>query len=273
MKAYVKIFFLLLSVTLAVLATSTNSIEQIRNRSNGRIEKIMQSDSLQLEWAKALDFQTYHVQGLEVVANYFFVTSVDKKTKRGWLLRIDRKSMQLDSSLELTDGARFHPGGMQYDGHQLWIPLAEYRRKSSTKILCVDPITLRVTPIFNVNDHIGAIATDFGNRLFGANWNAEEFYVWDYAGKKLQVVNTPTHFAYQDIKFKDGFLFCNGYRADTAAVDLITTDGWELKKRVILPSNGWTGNMSREGMAVEDGKFYFLPDDGPDSKIYRFTVY
>jgi len=44
-----------------------------------------------------------------------------------------------------------------------------------------------------------------------------------------------------------------------------------LVKRIDLPQDVWKSTLSREGMAF-DGNLYFLPDDGPDSRILIFTL-
>jgi len=44
--------------------------------------------------------------------------------------------------IELTDGAKYHPGGMDYDGEHIWVSVAEYRPNSKRNIYRVDPNTL-----------------------------------------------------------------------------------------------------------------------------------
>src|SRR5579871_3967352 len=52
----------------------------------------------------------FHVQGVDVDADFIYVTSVDKDGKRGYLHKFTRDGA-LVKMIELTDGARFHPGG------------------------------------------------------------------------------------------------------------------------------------------------------------------
>ncbi len=51
----------------------------------------------------------------------------------------------------------FHPGGMDYDGRYLWVPVAEYRPNSQTRIYRVNPRTLAAELVFTAKDHIGGL--------------------------------------------------------------------------------------------------------------------
>lgn len=219
-----------------------------------------------------LKFSTYHVQGLDITEQFYFVTSVDTEQNRDWLFKIDRKNASLISKKELTDGALIHPGGLQYDGRFLWVPNAEYKRQSRTMVYGLDPDTLEIRTSFPVDDHIGAVASDGKNLLYGVNWDALHFYTWDIDGRKLNKVDSPTSMAYQDIKYFAGKLLCSGHKDDVSAVDIIDTENWTLIKRFDLPKDKWKSTLTREGMAF-DGNLYFLPDDGPDSRILIFDLH
>jgi hypothetical protein len=218
-----------------------------------------------------LRFDTYHVQGLEVTEQFYFITSVDRKQNRGWLFKINRKKADLHSKMELTDGALIHPGGTQFDGRYLWIPNAEYKRESRTMIYGIDPNSLEIRRSFPVDDHIGAVASDGRNLLYGVNWDAINFYTWDFEGHLKQKVDSPMSMAYQDIKYFAGKLLCSGHKGGSSAIDIIDPESWTLTKRIELPRDGWKKTLGSEGMAY-DGNLYFLPDDGPDSKIMIFTL-
>jgi hypothetical protein len=218
-----------------------------------------------------LKFSTYHVQGLDITEQFYFVTSVDREQNRAWLFKIDRQNGDLISKKELTDGALIHPGGLQYDGRLLWVPNAEYKRQSRTMVYGIDPDTLEICTSFTVDDHIGAVASDGKNLLYGANWDALHFYTWDIDGRKLKKIDSPTLMAYQDIKYFADKLLCSGHKDGVSAVDIIDPENWTLVKRVGLPKHMWKSNLTREGMAF-DGNLYFLPDDGPDSRILIFDL-
>jgi hypothetical protein len=77
--------------------------------------------------------------------------------------------------------------------------------------------------------------------------------------------------AYQDIKYFGGKLLCSGHHDNVCAVDIIDPDSWTLVKRIDLPKDKWKSNLTREGMAFDED-LYFLPDDGPDSRILIFAL-
>jgi len=236
------------------------------------LEKVLSCGSLRFVGEIKLDFDTFHVQGLEIAGQYGYVTSVNTKSspKKGWLFKINISDGALVQKRDLTEGDRIHPGGLQYDGRYLWIPVAEYRRQAWTTIVAVDPKTLKTVRSFSVNDHIGALASDGKNRLFGFGWDAERLYVWNWDGDEIEALVSPAAgLSYQDVKFLDGMLLCCGHRGRVSAIDLIDVTNWELKKRIILPRQQW---LSREGMTYHDGKLYFLPYDGPNSKIFIFEL-
>ena len=73
----------------------------------------------------------------------------------------------------ISDGHRYHPGGLDFDGEFLWLPVAEYRPNSSTDIYRVDPTTYDVTKLFTVSDHIGGVVRDQKTgHLVGQSWGS-----------------------------------------------------------------------------------------------------
>lgn len=236
------------------------------------VEEVLSCGSLRFVKEIKLEFDTFHVQGLEIVGQYGYVTSVNTKSspKKGWLFKIDISDGALVQKRDLTEGERIHPGGLQYDGRYLWIPVAEYRREALTTIVAVDPKTLKTVKSFTVNDHIGSLASNGQDRLFGYGWGAERLYVWSWDGDEIEALVSPSAgLSYQDIKFLDGMLLCCGHRGGVSAIDIISTTDWELKKRIFLPEQPW---LSREGMTYHNERFYFLPDDGPNSKIFIYEL-
>jgi hypothetical protein len=43
------------------------------------------------------------------------------------------------SDLRIGEGSIYHPGGIDYDGRHIWIPVAEYRPNSRSIVYRVDP--------------------------------------------------------------------------------------------------------------------------------------
>lgn len=235
------------------------------------LQTLLDSADIELVRHVPLRFATYHVQGLDLTDRFYFVTSVDTEQKRAWLFRIDRQNGTLNAKMDMTDGSLIHPGGIQVDGRHLWIPNAEYRRESRTIIYGVDPNSLERRRSFPVDDHIGAIASDGRDLLYGVNWDAVHFYAWDFDGHQLSKVTSPTSATYQDIKYCAGKLLCSGHQDGRSVIDIVDPETWRLVRRIDLPRDRWKTTLSREGMTF-DGNLYFLPDDGPDSCILVFAL-
>ena len=264
-----RVLFIILLLAFS-LTCNCNKINE--NSQANALDLLLHCGKMELIRQVPLKFSTYHVQGLEITEEFYFVTSVDTKQSRAWLFKIDRKNVGLISQVELTDGALVHPGGLQYDGRFLWIPNAEYKRQSRTMVHGLDPDSLKIHTSFGVDDHIGAVASDGKNLLYGVNWDALHFYKWDIRGRQLKKVNSPTSMAYQDIKYFAGKLLCSGHKGSISVLDIIDPEKWALVKRINLPKDKWPSKLTREGMAF-DGSLYFLPDDGPDSRILIFTLH
>jgi hypothetical protein len=262
-RFFLLIIFLIFSLLLSCCQYEDSQINDLNC--------LLNSNNLKLESQVPLEFSTCHVQGLEVTERFYFVTSVDTKQDRAWLFKIDRDNASLIKQKELTDGVLIHPGGLHFDGRYLWIPNAEYKRQSRTVVYGLDPDTLEICTWFSVGDHIGAVASDGKNLIYGVNWDALHFYTWDFSGRQLKKIDSPTSMAYQDIKYFAGKLLCSGHRGDISALDIIDPENWTLVRRINLPYNSWRSKLSREGMAF-DGNLYFLPDDGPDSRILIFGL-
>lgn len=263
-----RIFFVILLSILLLISSCQNFN---KNSQDEALNLLCQSNKPELVHQVPLKFDTYHVQGLDITDQFYFVTSVDTKENRAWLFKIDRQNAGLVFRKELTDGALIHPGGLQHDGRYIWVPNAEYRRQSRTMIYGLDPDSLEIRTSFSIDDHIGAVASDGKNFLYGVNWDALQFYKWDMEGSLLQKLDSPTSMAYQDIKYFGGRLLCSGHKGDVSAIDIIDPEKWTLIKRINLPKDKWKTTLTREGMAF-DGKLYFLPDDGPDSCILIFGL-
>src|SRR5207247_9929150 len=122
--------------------------------------------------------ETHHVQGIDLDNRRLWVTSVDTPNRKGYLQEFSRASGELLRRVELTRGDRFHPGGIAGDRESLWVPVAEYRRESSSVIQKRSKRTLEVEFEFEVADHIGCVAIA-GDFVIGGNWDSRQFYVWD----------------------------------------------------------------------------------------------
>lgn len=218
-----------------------------------------------------LENKTHHVQGIVVENGALWVSSVSKAASAGYLHEFDLHSGRHRATVAIHDGARYHPGGMDQEEDSIWVPVAEYRRHSSSTMLKLNKKTREVTGRFEVDDHIGCVAVA-GDRLIGGNWDSREFYFWNREGTLLAKKENPSKVAYQDLKFQDGMLLASGnISPDEGAIDWLDPDTLQLRKRILGGKTDRGVRFTNEGMAVVDGKLYLLPEDGP-SRLFVFQL-
>jgi hypothetical protein len=214
---------------------------------------------------------THHVQGIDLDARRLWVTSVDTEARKGYLHEFALPGGTLARAVDVSDGVRFHPGGIAADASSIWLPVAEYRRASTSVIQRRDKRTLEVESQFAVNDHIGCIAVT-GDELIGGNWDSREFYVWDRGGKLLREIANPTDNAYQDLKFDGQRLVASGLLPDhTGAIDWLEWPALRLVRRVKMGKTSRGAPFTREGMALRGGELLLVPEDGP-SRVFFFKM-
>lgn len=225
-----------------------------------------------------IEHETHHVQGLCVNERFFWISSVDTKAKKGWVYRVDRGTGKMIAERDITLGDQYHPGGMQIASGELWVPVAEYKPLSTSTMLRLDPETLETKGSFPVEDHLGGVAIDDRGNVFAANWDCRFIYLFDGTGKELKKVPSPTKVAYQDMKWRNGELWAagtlrQGIRSQ-AVVDVLDVADWVLVNRYVLDGKPKDGkfSFSREGFDYFEGSFYLLPEDGPNSTVYRFPL-
>ncbi len=190
--------------------------------------------------AVPVSFRTHHPQGMVKIGDQFIVSSVEVRvpTRRvpqasagydrdagegvGHVFKIDTGGRLL-ADLRLGEGAIYHPGGIDYDGTHVWIPVAEYRPNSRSIVYRLDPMTMQAAEVFRVADHIGAIVHNTDDRtLHGVSWGSRRFYQWtldrdgkvtnaEAAPEGLRTLN-PSHYVdYQDCKYVGGRrMLCSG---------------------------------------------------------------
>jgi hypothetical protein len=220
--------------------------------------------------AVALHAPLDHVQGIDVEGDSLWVSSVDRKARQGFLHLFDNASGELRAEVAVERGARYHPGGIAVDGDAVWVPVAEYRRSSSSLIQRRDKRTLRLLGEFEVADHIGCIAA--GETLVGGNWDSRIFSEWTREGRLLRRRPNPTPNAYQDLKRMAEALVASGkLSAEQGAIDWLDPESLALRRRVVTGKTDRGVLFTNEGMAVRDGKLYLLPEDAP-SRLFVFRL-
>ncbi len=258
-----------------------------------------------------LDFKTFHPQGLVRTKSHFFISSVeilerprlhpnampgepDRSEGRGraHLFKVD-PSGRLLQDLALGEAARaiYHPGGMGFDGRNLWIPVAQYRPHSVSIVYRVDAQTFKAEAIFEVRDHVGALVYDRErNLLHGASWGSRTFHTWDLTGRELGRWTNGSHYVdYQDCQYvPTRYMLCGGTsehslpqlgRFALGGLGLVDLDGHRVVHEVPVllypqeagPQTVMTRNPVHAEMDGNSIRFYFIPEDDR-SFIYVYRV-
>lgn len=215
--------------------------------------------------------ETHHVQGIDLDTHHLWVTSVDTPNRKGYLQEFSRSTGDLIRQVEVTRGERFHPGGIAADRDSLWVPVAEYRRESTSVIQKRSKRTLQVEFEFAVDDHIGCVAV-IGDSVIGGNWDSRQFYVWDRRGHLVRKIANPGENAYQDMKFVSGRLIASGLLPGGAgAVDWLDYPSLRLIRRLSAGKSDRGVTYTREGMTFRSGRLYLLPEDST-SRLFEFQL-
>jgi len=261
-------------------------------------------------------FDTQHPQGMVKIGEDYYVTAVEikKPTTRypqlqdgydrdtgegtGHLFKFD-KTGKLLADLLLGEGPVYHPGGIDYDGRYIWVPVAEYRPNSSAIVYRVDPATMKATEVFRYRDHIGGIVhnTD-DNTLHGVSWGSRRFYRFtlddqgkvtnaNVASEQLRKPNRSGYIDYQDCKYVGRReMLCSGLNNYQMKKDgpRFPLGGFEIvdlrSDQAIsqMPIELWTESglpMTYNPMWIEATatglRTYFLPEDNK-STLYIYEA-
>jgi hypothetical protein len=242
-----------------------------------------------------VQFRTWHPQGLVKIGDTFFVSSVEVRSRErgdgtGHLFKID-KAGGLIADLTLGEGAIYHPGGIDFDGTDIWVPTAEYRPDSRSIVYRVDPASMKATEVFRFADHLGAIVhdTDAG-RLHAVSWGSRRLYSWTDGEEKAAPLRTtnPSHYVdYQDCKYAGRRrMVCSGVTEirQTPQSPVFRFGGIEIVDLdrglpvFQVPVLLWTGSglaMTQNPMWLDEApaglRAYFMPEDDA-STIYVYEV-
>jgi hypothetical protein len=306
-----------LLIALTVVAASLQSpARDDRATVADRVQLLTRASTWTRVAAVPIKFRTFHPQGMVKIGNALFITSVEVTTAPqrfpapvggydrdtgagvGHLFKVDLDGNLL-ASMTLGEGAVYHPGGIDYDGTSIWVPLSEYRPDSRSIIVKVDPGTMKATEVFRFPDSIGAIVHNTDDRtLHGMSWGSRRFYRWTMDGngrvtnagappETLRTLN-PSHYVdYQDCKYAGSRrMLCTGLsdlRQNPASpafrlggLDLVSlADGRPLHQ---VPVPLWTASgldMTHNPVWLEPGaaglRAYFMPEDD-QSTLYIYDV-
>jgi hypothetical protein len=168
----------------------------------------------------ALDFPTHHPQGFALVGDRIFMSTVEiieppvrypepidgydrsPGKGRGHVLVLDRGGHLL-RDVVLGEGDAYHPGGIDFDGRSVWVPVAEYRPNSAAIVYRLDPVTLRAREAFRVRDHVGGVVRDRATgEVHGVSWGSRTLYRWTPWGRQLARTPNEDHLLdYQDCDY------------------------------------------------------------------------
>jgi hypothetical protein len=308
----------LVALTLSIAAMGVALSSQPGDRAGlGERFRTLTRDATWTEAARIpMRFPTFHPQGMVRIGDALFVSSVEitRPTTRyatpsggydrdtgqgvGHLFKIDLRPDRAGTLLAATtlgEGSIYHPGGLDFDGTSLWVPVAEYRPDSRSLIYTVDPQTLKATLVLRVADHIGGLVRDTDSRaLHGVSWGSRRFFTWAMRADGGLEATAPTirlnpsHYVdYQDCHYAGrGAMLCGGVsdlRTTPAAapirlggLDLVDLgDGRPLHQ---LPVRLWTSSgqaMTRNPVWLEPAgaglRAWFMPEDDA-SVLYVYDV-
>src|SRR5262249_26241211 len=155
-RIHMRILSLVIGAAMAALVASSASADSALAE---RIMQLTRGSQWRAVATLPLNFPTHHPQGMVRVGDRFFVTSVEiiEATQRydaprdglarsagrgrGHLFEIDLQG-NLKRQIVLGEGDVYHPGGIDYDGRYVWVPVAEYRPNSHAIVYRVDPASL-----------------------------------------------------------------------------------------------------------------------------------
>ena len=264
-----------------------------------------------------LQFPTQHPQGMIHHDGRIFLSSVEiiEATERfpeprdgmdrsagrgrGHLFEVDAEGRLL-RSVTAGEGDIYHPGGLDFDGTHIWLPVAEYRPNRHSIIYRVDPATLRAEEVFRFADHIGGLVMDrASNTLYGVSWGSRRLYAWplgadgrptnrDERPEALRRLNPSHYIDYQDChSVGEGLALCSGlntYRPRGPDGPAFALGGVELvdlrRGNAVfqLPVELWTEDgkpMTQNPFAVAaqgNGlRFWFAPEDDR-TRLFTYDV-
>ncbi len=285
------------------IALATGAQQQTRSLVGDRATTLTRDTQWTLVASVPIRFRTFHPQGMVKIGETIFISSVEVTvpTKRfpapvngmdrdtgegvGHLFKLDA-SGNLVTDIRIGEKTMYHPGGMDYDGTSIWVPVAEYRPNSRSIVYRVNPQTMSATEVLRVNDHIGGLAYDTDdNTLHGVSWGSRRFYRWKIdrgevrgASQQKAAALNPSHYVdYQDCKYAGRHrMLCTGvselrvpsnvWPFRLGGVDLIDLrDGRPLHQApVLLWTTGgldMTHNPAWFEATATGLRAYFIPED------------
>ena len=272
------------------------------------IRELSRTTKWRLVSSTKLMFPSFHPQGMVKIGDRYYLSSVevlekpeqlkspengfDRTTGKGigHLFTFD-SSGKLLNDLRLGKGSIYHPGGIDFDGRNLWVPVAEYRPNSRSLVYRINPETQVATEVLKINDHIGAVSYDRENGLLtGASWGSRTFFQWRAAtAGRLELSKSwknPSFFIdYQDCKqLGPGRILCSGIsgyevpgqkeKLSIGGLGLVNTYTGTIEQEFPMELRTPDGaSMNRNPFWIEATstglRLFFVPEDD-SSSLYIF---
>ena len=268
------------------------------------------------EWKQVasidIQFDTFHPQGFALLNDHLFISSVEirERTRRykspqngldrtpgkgkGHIFKIDLAG-NLIAHTEIGTGDMYHPGGIDFDGSEVWIPVAEYRPDSRSVIYSMHPDSLIPKERFRMRDHIGGVISDTDNNtLHAVSWGSRRYYSWKVGDLPKNIEQdivgrlNPAHYIdYQDCQYAGGHTaICSGlagyYQAETqqhfalGGLELIDLKASRPIHQIPFPF--WTSSglpMTQNPVVLQHVggvlRLYAMPEDN-QSRLYIYEV-
>lgn len=306
--------YILMAVASVMVCSASYAAKPLSKQGKRVAKALMSTDPNEWQLVESIDlkFDTYHPQGMLKVDDTFYITTVkverrprytrqgkqvsvmDEGAGKGYLMQFDAGGNLL-KCIELCEGAIFHPGGMDFDGRYIWVPITKYYPYSRSLIVRVDVRSHQVEKVCYVDDSIGAIIHDTDNNiLVGANWDADEFLTWqldsalevkdaELTAAEHRHANTAKHLAIQDSKYIGGgkmvgFGLKNGPKGRVGGFDVIDTRTFEKLRSADIElrtprKSIVSGNPSTIEIVGDKMRLYFAPEDNKTTLyIYQTQI-
>lgn len=306
--------YILMAVASVMVCSASYAAKPLSKHGKRVAKALMSTDPNEWQLVESIDlkFDTYHPQGMLKVDDTFYITTVkverrprytrqgkqvsvmDEGAGKGYLMQFDAGGNLL-KCIELCEGAIFHPGGMDFDGRYIWVPITKYYPYSRSLIVRVDVRSHQVEKVCYVDDSIGAIIHDTDNNiLVGANWDADEFLTWqldsalevkdaELTAAERRHANTAKHLAIQDSKYIGGgkmvgFGLKNGPKGRVGGFDVIDTRTFEKLRSADIElrtprKSIVSGNPSTIEIVGDKMRLYFAPEDNKTTLyIYQTQI-
>lgn len=281
----------------------------------GSIIELHKNTTFTPEDTITLDFKTFHTQGMVKIDDHYYLSAVEEiegtetyantaaiedfsitrsaGKGRAWLFKFSSMG-KLITKVELSKGDAYHPGGIDYDGTYIWVPVGEYRPNSKSNIYKIDPVKMTSTLVFTVNDHIGNMVYNPVSASFhGSSWGGRRLYRWKLNDEGHKISETwqanPSHYIdYQDCHYAgSGAMLCGGvqtYQTPTGefslgGIELIDISSEKVSVLHQLPITKYLPDglvLSHNPFWVErlnqKLRFYFMPENDGQADLHIYDV-